>query len=203
MDNDSKATPIDGLNNDEQNTGVETPEENNKNDNDSQEKAGEKKYTDEDVNTLIQKKLAKEREKNQHEVDEAKKLAKMNSEQKQKYELEKIQKEAAEARAELATYKMRDTASSMFKEQGITANDEALDLVTTSEADSTKTNVSKLVKFAELIKEETTKELTKGTTPRVTGKAQTITRDEIMQIVDPVERQQKIAENMSLFPEYK
>lgn len=202
MDNENKSTEsTETIDDQVEDTDVETPDENNT------EETGEKKYTDDDVDEIIKKRLSRAQKKfekeQQEKVDEAKKLAKMNADQKQQYEMEKIQKEAAEARAELATYKMRDTASSIFKEQGITANDEALDLVTTSEADSTKTNVSKLVKFAELIKEETTKELTKGTTPRVTGKAQTITRDEIMQIVDPVERQQKIAENMSLFPEYK
>lgn len=184
-----------------ENTDVETPEGNNT------EQTGEKKYTDEDVDEIIKKRLSRAQKKfekeQQEKVDEAKKLAKMNADQKQQYELEKIQKEADEAKAKLATYEMRNTASSMFKEQGIAVSDEALDLVTTDQAETTKTNVGKLVKFIQSIKDETTKELTKGTTPRINGQRTTITRDEIMAIVDPQERQAKIAENLDLFPEYK
>ncbi|WP_048702381.1 MULTISPECIES: DUF4355 domain-containing protein [Companilactobacillus] len=207
MDNQTDTQSTEELNKQDRNTGVATPEENktddHKDNNDDQEKTGGKKYTDEEVNAIVQQKLDRAEKKRQHEVDEAKKLAKMNSDEKQKYQLQQVQAEADKAKAELATYRMRDTASSMFKEQGITASDEALDLVTTDQADSTKTNVGKLVKFIQSIKDETTKELTKGATPRISGQRSTITRDEIMAIVDPQERQEKIAENMNLFPEYK
>lgn len=194
MDNEQKTESTEEVEVKENNTpDVETPDKNN------EDETGAKKYTDEDVNKIVQQKLDREKEKRQHEVDEAEKLAKMNAKEKQQYEVEKIQKEADDARAKLATYEMRDTASNMLSEQGISSTSEALDLVATSTADGTKSNVGKLIKFIQTIKDETTKELTKGSTPRTTGQGSTLTKEDIMKIADPQERQQKIAENIQLF----
>lgn len=190
---------------DTQNTDVETVETDpvdNQGTSDEQnetKKPSGKKYTDDDVNRIVQQKLDRERERQKAELDEAKKLAKMNAQEKQKYELEKVKQEAQNAQDELATYRMRDTASEMFAEQGITPDKGALDLVTTSTAEGTSANVEKLITFAQAIKEQTTKELTKGSTPRVDGAGRTMTREDIMNITDPNQRQQAIADNLNLF----
>lgn len=202
MDNENKSTEsTETIDNQIEDTDVETPDENN------EEETGEKKYTDDDVDEIVKKRLSRAQKKfekeQQEKVDEAKKLAKMNADQKKEYQLDKMQKEAEEAKTKLARYEMRDTASAMFSDKGITASAEALDLVTTSEAESTQANVEKMIKVVQSMREQITKELTKGSTPRISGQGSTITREDIMKISDPVERQQKIQENLNLFSDIK
>ena len=91
------------------------PEEGGKPDNDNpdggdpkkdkpdDDKGGEKKYTDDDVNGIVEKKFAKW--KAQHEKDlaetkkEAEKLAKMNADQKKDYDIEKLKAENEKLKA--------------------------------------------------------------------------------------------------------
>ena len=53
---------------------------------------------------------------------EAEKLAKMDTEQKHQYELEKIQKELADERAKNNAHELRDTVSKIAEEKGIGAS---------------------------------------------------------------------------------
>lgn len=166
--------------------------------NDNQGNKPEIKYSDDDVDRIVNEKYAKFAAKKQKEVDEAKKLAKMSKDDKQKFEMDKLKSEAQEAQNELAKYQMRDTAKQMISDSGVTATDEMIDLVTSSDAETTKTNVSKALNFAKAIKEQVTKELSQGTTPRTVG-SPTLSKQEIMKIQDPIKRQQAIKENLGLF----
>jgi len=158
----------------------------------------EKKYSDADVDRIVGEKYAKFEKQKQKEVDEAKKLAKMNKDEKQKFEMDKLKSEAQEAQNELAKYQMRDTAKQMILDGGATPTDEMIDLVTSSDAETTKANVNKALNFAKAIREQVTKELSQGTTPRTVG-SPTLSKQEIMKIQDPIKRQQAIKENLGLF----
>ena len=71
----------------------------------------------------VAKALEKSRSKWEAEAEakknEAEKLANMNAEQKNKYELDKVTGERDEARAELNSYKLKDEALKIAKEKGI------------------------------------------------------------------------------------
>jgi len=54
----------------------------------------EKKYSDADVDRIVGEKYAKFEKQKQKEVDEAKKLAKMNKDEKQKFEMDKLKSES-------------------------------------------------------------------------------------------------------------
>lgn len=177
--------------NDNENDSVDTT-------NDNQDKEPELKYSDDDVDRIVNEKYAKFAAKKQKEVDEAKKLAKMSKDDKQKFEMDKLKSEAQEAQNELAKYQMRDTAKQMILDGGATPTDEMIDLVTSSDAETTKTNVNKALNFAKAIREQVTKELSQGTTPRTVG-SPTLSKQEIMKIQDPIKRQQAIKENLGLF----
>lgn len=166
--------------------------------NDNQDNEPELKYSDDDVDRIVNEKYAKFAAKKQKEVDEAKKLAKMSKDDKQKFEMDKLKSEAQEAQNELAKYQMRDTAKQMILDGGATPTDEMIDLVTSSDAETTKTNVNKALNFAKAIREQVTKELSQGTTPRTVG-SPTLSKQEIMKIQDPIKRQQAIKENLGLF----
>jgi hypothetical protein len=177
--------------NDNENDSVDTT-------NDNQDNEPELKYSDDDVDRIVNEKYAKFAAKKQKEVDEAKKLAKMSKDDKQKFEMDKLKSETQEAQNELAKYQMRDTAKQMILDGGAAPTDEMIDLVTSSDAETTKANVNKALNFAKAIREQVTKELSQGTTPRTVG-SPTLSKQEIMKIQDPIKRQQAIKENLGLF----
>ena len=185
---------------DESDDGDNSKEQSNSDDVETKETElrDEKKYSDNDLDRIVNEKYAKFAAKKQKEVDEAKKLAKMSKDDKQKFEMDKLKSEAQEAQNELAKYQMRDTAKQMILDGGATPTDEMIDLVTSSDAETTKTNVNKALNFAKAIREQVTKELSQGTTPRTVGST-TLSKQEIMKIQDPIKRQQAIKENLGLF----
>lgn len=159
------------------------------------------KYTDEDVNRILDKKFAKWQEKQQQAVDEAKKLEKMNATQKIEYERDKLQKELDELKKAASLAEMSKTARKMLAEENITISDELLSLMVTTDAEKTKTAIDSFSKTFKEAVESAVKERIKGEPPKrgTGGKVGVMTKQEIMQIADPELRQQKMLENKELF----
>lgn len=142
--------------------------------NDSEEKQGEqqaKTFTQDEVNKIVSQRLERQKEQLKAKEDEAKKLSRMNAEQKANYELEKANKRAEEAAAKLARYEMRDSAKQMLADGGFdNADNGLLDLVVTDTAESTQANVNVLLTAIEAIREDERNKLLAGKTPKVGGK---------------------------------
>lgn len=130
---------------------------------------GKHVYTDEQVNEIVKKRLARAEKEKQAAVDEAAKLAKMNADQKKDYELEKAQKERDELKSQLATYEMGKQARSMFEEAKLTVTEDDLQHVVTPEAESTEANVKWLIAHDQAVAEGVRQELLKGSTPKTHG----------------------------------
>ena len=141
---------------------------------DSEEKRGEqqaKTFTQDEVNKIVSQRLERQKEQLKAKEDEAKKLSRMNAEQKANYELEKANKRAEEAAAKLARYEMRDSAKQMLADGGFNnADNNLLDLVVTDTAESTQANVNVLLTAIEAIREDERNKLLAGKTPKVGGK---------------------------------
>lgn len=139
-----------------------------------EEKQGEqqaKTFTQDEVNKIVSQRLERQKEQLKAKEDEAKKLSRMNAEQKANYELEKANKRAEEAAAKLARYEMRDSAKQMLADGGFNnADNGLLDLVVTDTAESTQANVNVLLTAIEAIREDERNKLLAGKTPRVSGK---------------------------------
>lgn len=131
----------------------------------SDESSDQHTYTDEQVNEIVKKRLARAEKEKQAAVDEAAKLAKMNADQKKDYELEKAQKERDELKSQLATYEMGKQARSMFEDAKLTVTEDDLKHVVTPEAESTETNVKWLIAHDQAVAERVRQELLKGSTP--------------------------------------
>lgn len=161
----------------------------------------EKTYTKEQVTAMINDRLARAEKKAEAEKAEAKKLAKMNADQKQQYALEKAQNEAKEAQAQLAEYEMQGQARKMFADSGIDPTDGDLALIVTPEAEGTQQNVNQLLDLVARVREDERTKLLKGETPKASGKKiqPTMTRDEILKLKDPVERQKAIQDNYETY----
>ena len=122
-------------------------------------------YTDEQVNEIVKKRLARAEKEKQAAVDEAAKLAKMNADQKKDYELQKAQKERDELKSQLASYQMGKQARSMFEDAKLSVTEDDLKHVVTPEAESTETNVKWLIAHDQAVAERVRQELLKGSTP--------------------------------------
>lgn len=142
--------------------------------NEGEEKQGEqqaKTFTQDEVNKIVSQRLERQKEQLKAKEDEAKKLSRMNAEQKANYELEKANKRAEEAAAKLARYEMRDSAKQMLADGGFNnADNGLLDLVVTDTAESTQANVNVLLNAIEAIREDERNKLLAGKTPKVGGK---------------------------------
>ena len=160
----------------------------------------EPKYTDKDVDEILNRKFAKWQEKQQKAVDEAKKLSAMNAQQKAEYERDKLQKELDEYKRRASLAEMSKTARKMLSESGITIPDELLSMMVTTDAEQTKAAIDGFTKvFTESV-ESAVKEKLRGETPRKgSGGAATMTKEQIMAIKDPELRQKKMLENKELF----
>jgi len=154
-------------------TGADGSQESQQSDNDTnaqeskndQENSDQHTYTDEQVNEIVKKRLARAEKEKQAAVDEAAKLAKMNADQKKDYELDKAQKERDELKSQLAAYEMGKQARSMFEDAKLSVTEDDLKHVVTSEAESTETNVKWLIAHDQVVAEHIRQELLKGSTP--------------------------------------
>lgn len=131
----------------------------------SDESSDQHTYTDEQVNEIVKKRLARAEKEKQAAVDEAAKLAKMNADQKKDYELQKAQKERDELKSQLASYQMGKQARSMFEDAKLSVTEDDLKHVVTPEAESTETNVKWLIAHDQAVAERVRQELLKGSTP--------------------------------------
>lgn len=160
----------------------------------------EKKYTDSDVDRIIDRKFAEWQKKQDKAVDEAKKLSAMNAQQKAEYERDKLQKELDEYKRQASLAEMTKTARKMLSDSGITIPDELLGMMVTTEAEDTKAAVDAFAKsFTEAV-EAAVKERLKGEPPRKgTGTGTAMTKEQIAAIKDPELRQKAMLENRHLY----
>ncbi|MDU5272501.1 MAG: DUF4355 domain-containing protein [Finegoldia magna] len=162
------------------------------------EKETEKTFTQDEVNKIVQDRLAKEKAKNEKAQEEAKKLAKMNAEQKNQYMVEQLQKELEEYKTKEAKNDMIKEANSMLKETDINLPDEVVAMLIGDNAEDTKICVDSFSKAFKTAVERAVNEKLKGKTPKQKSVAG-LTREDILSVKDRQERQRLIEENEELF----
>nr|DAD99106.1 MAG TPA: capsid scaffolding protein [Siphoviridae sp. ctFKD2] len=162
------------------------------------EKETEKTFTQDEVNKIVQDRLAKEKAKNEKAQEEAKKLAKMNAEQKNQYMVEQLQKELEEYKTKEAKNDMIKEANSMLKEADINLPDEVVAMLIGDNAEDTKICVDSFSKAFKTAVERAVNEKLKGKTPKQKSVAG-LTRKDILSVKDRQERQRLIEENEELF----
>ena len=164
------------------------------------EEKKEPKYTDEDVDRIINRKFAEWEKKQQAKVDEAAKLADMTATEKEKYRADKAEKELADLKREIALGKMAGTARKMLSEENITVPDEIIMNLVCDDAEKTKSAVESFAKVFKDAVQAAVKESLKGNPPKAsTGGTTTVTREQILAVKDRTERRRLIAENPQLF----
>ena len=173
--------------------------------NKAENKEPEKKYSDEQVDEIIKEKKAKwqkQQDEKIKELEEARKLEKMNEDEKLKYELDKYKKELEEYKQRENQSAMAKVAKNMLIEEGFNISDDLVNNLITDEAESTKENVKD---FSDMLKDLVEKEVNerlKGKSPEVkkTGvKSSQSQRSEILGIKDAVKRREAMLNHPELF----
>jgi hypothetical protein len=166
-----------------------------------------KTYSEEEVNSMIDKaierRLARERkdaEKKTKAAEEAARLEKLTSEQKLQEKADALQKKIDELEEKEARSEMAKSARKMLSDENISLPDEIVSVLITKDADTTKENVDAFVKVFKAAVQDGVREELKGKTPKSGSVAKTtMTKKEIEEIKDPIARQRAIRENISLF----
>lgn len=130
----------------------------------------EKKYSDKDLDKIIDKRFARWKADQAAELkkaqEEAAKLAKMNAEQKQQYEMDKLIKENEELKKVQLRNELGKAASGLLQDKNIEATQDILDFVVGEDAESTNSNIDKFVKIIESQIKKSEVARATGTTPR-------------------------------------
>ena len=125
-----------------------------------------KMYTQEEVEKMMKDRVAREKKAAEEALEEAKKLAKMNEDEKAKYELEKLQSELAEYKKKDAFNGLSKEASKMLSEHNIHADDELLAFVVKDDAEATKLAVDSFVALVNSKVTDGVKQALSGTPPK-------------------------------------
>lgn len=167
------------------------------------------KYTDADVDAIINKKFASWQEKQDKaiaeavaKVEEANRLAQMNDKEKADHERKQMEDELASLKAEKAHNTMMSQARQMLKADGLTIPDEIVSVLVTDTAEGTSEAVKAFSGMFQKAVEEAVKDRLAGSEPR-RGTASAITTEQIMAIKDPNKRHEAIRENLDLFKKEK
>lgn len=129
----------------------------------------ELKYSDEDLDRILNSRFARWENEKQKAVTEAAKLAKMNADQKQQYELERLQKENEELKQAAVRIELGKTATALLRENNMEATEGVLSFVVGEDAEQTKKNIDAFVKLVEAQVQKAETARATGTTPRVIG----------------------------------
>lgn len=155
-----------------------------------------KKYSDEDVNKILNKKFAEWEKKQAKKISEAKKLANMTAEE----QLKALQSELDSMKKDKTRSELASAARGILAESDIQVPDNLIANLIGEDAETTKENVAAFSKVFKAAVQEGVKEALKGKTPP-SGGSSTLTKEEIMNVKNLKERQKLIKENIHLFKE--
>ena len=177
---------------------VETPENTN-NDNEPGAPEAERKYTDADVDKLIERKFAEWQRKQEKKVTEAERLSRMTAEEKAAARMKALEDklhgyEVAAARAD-----MMKQGRAMLHEKNINVGDELLANLIAENAEDTKASVENFITLFKAAVDKAVKEALKGDTPRTGANSVTYTKEQILAITNRAERQRLMKEYAHLF----
>ena len=123
----------------------------------------EKKYTDAEVDAIIDKKFAKWKSEQEAKENEAKKLAKMNADEKQKYQLDQREQELANREQAIARKELTAEAKAMLSERGLPV--ELVAVVDLSNAETVTESVASIQKTWEDAVQKGVSDRMKGSAP--------------------------------------
>lgn len=134
-------------------------------------------------------------------VSEAEKLAQMTKEEKAEYRANKSEKALEDMKRLNARTDMAKEARKMLKEEEINIPDELVMNLVAEDADGTKAAVEAFSTMYKEAVQNAVKDALKGKPPKAGngGDKPPMTKEQILEVKNPSERQKLIAENITLF----
>ena len=168
------------------------------------DKQNEKKFTQADIDRIVKQRLAKaqrEADKRAKDIAEAEKLKSMSEKERHDAEFAQMKKELAELKGEKQKADMTATASDILKEAGINVSSKLVTHLIADTAEETKENVDEFVKLYTDAVNRGIKAAMKenGKSPKKTSDNGGWTREKILAVKNPTERQNLIKEHINLF----
>lgn len=172
------------------------------------------KYSDNDLDRIIEKKLARERqkeakkrEKEEKDAKQAELLSRRTAEEKSAATIKDLQDRISKFEREALVNSMMSSARTRFQERGLVIPDEIITNLITDDADTTAENIDVFAELVEKLVDDRVTERMKRKTPKRTASTVASSRgkskEQILSITDPYERVKAIKENPDLFPDYK
>ena len=164
------------------------------------------KYTDADVDEIINRKFAKWKADSDKavadavaKVEEAHKLSQMNEKEKADHERKQMEDELARYKAMETHNAMMTEARNMLKADNLSISDDILNVLVTDNAETTKAAVQAFsAAFQTAVNEAVKAQLTSGE-PKRGATATGMTKEQIMAEKDTNKRLKLIEDNMHLF----
>ena len=179
-------------------TDTENTTEDNEQSTEPKVKPNAAKYTDEDVDKILNKKFAEWEKKQQKKTSEAERLGKMTAEEKANERIKALEDKLAEAERKEARSAMTKEARAILQAANINVNDELLVNLVSDNAESTQASVKSFISLFNSAVEKAVKEAYKGETPKKGGTS-SLTKEQILAVTNRAERQRLISENIHLF----
>lgn len=156
------------------------------------------KYTDDDMDKIINKKFAEWQAKKQKEIDEAQRLAGMSVQEKTEHELRAAQEQLEKLMKQQTLSEMTKTARTILSEKDINIGDDLLSMLVSEDADKTKSTIDSFVSLFQTAVKKAVTDALKGDVPKAGGTSG-MTKEQILSVKNRAERQKLIKENMNLF----
>lgn len=157
------------------------------------------KYTDEDLDRIIDQKFAAWKKQEEKKVSEAERLSKMSAEEKANERIRQLEERLAAADKEKAVAAMAKQARAMLHDKGITVGDELLANLIADDAETTKASVESFISLFDAAVENRVKERLKGESPKAGSAPTGMTKEQILAIPNRAERQRLMKEHKDLF----
>ena len=136
---------------------------------DSGDNKPELKYSDEDLDRIVNQKFAKWQKQKEAEIEEAQKTAKMTAAEKEKHEMEKLKEENEKLKVSQKRTELEKIAAKTLSENKIDANQDILDFVVGADEEETNANIKKLSGIIEAAVKQSETARATGKTPKNTG----------------------------------
>ncbi|MBC1272680.1 DUF4355 domain-containing protein [Listeria booriae] len=129
----------------------------------------EKRFSQEQFEKELKRRLATEKKKLEKEVEEAKKLEKMNEQERLEHERDEMKRELEELKKKDAFYGMSREATKMLAEANIPVSDEVLNFVVKEDAENTQSAVKSFIDLVNDLAGKLVKERLSGKPPERKG----------------------------------
>ncbi|WP_194190374.1 DUF4355 domain-containing protein [Clostridium chrysemydis] len=188
------------INNTESKAVDSTNTETTKNEVATETKAETKVFTQEEMDKIIAKRLAKEKQKAEAEKAEAEKLAKMTAEEKAKFEFEKMKADFEADRKEFARQKMTLEVTKQLTEKELPSS--LAEYLVTDDAETTKANIENVSTILNSWLEVVLTKKVAGKAPTSAGKVETTITKEQFKNMGFIEQQDFAVKYPDLYKKY-